>query len=370
MLIPTQRTWFFRFTDGKDSYASSSVLGEASPVFAGLSTVPHPPVENAGVDDYIDDKPVMKVHEDGRAVLTLLQCCYPALTPPIDTLWDVFDVCLCGDKFGVEKAKQLGKEALKGRAAGKESFAVYPVAWRFGFMDIATDIAKNAGWDSTFTIQMRHINYGYRYIYKIVDGEALQALCNYNTLCHNVVVRLCYASEWIDRERADWQPFWSKESTQCCPESVLRVIEYSRDDLDGEIDGPPAPEDDGEPWRVKRWFLAFLRELGDRLSHKSIRGELATMGAALQASSATGSMCPKCRETFEDSFEQFKQKFCDIARQRVNNVCHQCCSEIRLNSLHDHCYRRLLFTPLTQVGSRQTRTPGVFTLNSMIWRAR
>ncbi|OBZ70884.1 hypothetical protein A0H81_09200 [Grifola frondosa] len=91
-----------RCPDGAEFWVYKSILGRASPVFKGMSTLPPPPPDvqrDPSNQDYRDGVPVVHVSEDARTMELLLTFCYPMKDPQLTTFDDIRTVAEAGQKL-------------------------------------------------------------------------------------------------------------------------------------------------------------------------------------------------------------------------------------------------------------------------------
>ncbi|KAI0369221.1 hypothetical protein BV20DRAFT_418470 [Pilatotrama ljubarskyi] len=114
-------------SDGVQFHVHSIIVAEASEVFAGMFTIPLPPLQ-PGVDSSssssdpdvsADGRPVARLEEDSRTLDSLLRLCYPVPDPQLGDPAEVQRVLAAAMKYQMEEATALMHNALSALLPGR-----------------------------------------------------------------------------------------------------------------------------------------------------------------------------------------------------------------------------------------------------------
>lgn len=112
------------------------ILSLASPVFRDMFTFPQPPNQNQNEEHQL---PIVDVPETPKVIDTILRLIYPGVEPPKITDLSIVPALLsAADKYNLTSIGHILKGTLKGFLPG-DSFEVYVIACRFGFLEVARE---------------------------------------------------------------------------------------------------------------------------------------------------------------------------------------------------------------------------------------
>lgn len=317
-----------RSSDGYNFYVTRHIIEDASPVFKAILSAPHPAVDAANPGDYVGDKPVVQVEEGRSAVHWLLRCCYAGDhllgTRTVYSVRDVIDLFHCLDKYEVQTARAEGEKALL-HVAEESAFAAFAVACRVGLKDLAARIVESSVLRFTYDDEMGRLQRANKNIaIPLLDGPLMVSLWDYQNRYRNAAKRVIDASYCVDEELGmDRLPMWSRESTGCCPETLVPVYRLERDQFDQITGTNPYNYDCPDMYHFKNWFLAYLKDVEVAINQGPVLEQLTPTQPALRAAAAAND-CPKCRTSFKSSFALFVELYKKRARSKVFQVCVNC----------------------------------------------
>ncbi|KAI0052645.1 hypothetical protein FA95DRAFT_1532519 [Auriscalpium vulgare] len=131
-----------RSSDNVDFFVLKLFLARASSFFSGMFELPDPhTVASIDDEDHRQGVAIVRMQESSHALDVLLRMCYPVDNPDLSDLQDVRLALECCHKYVIECFEGTLKAALL-RAADARPLAVYALACRYRFEDVANDAAK------------------------------------------------------------------------------------------------------------------------------------------------------------------------------------------------------------------------------------
>ncbi|KAF7794153.1 hypothetical protein EIP86_005284 [Pleurotus ostreatoroseus] len=212
-----------------------AILAQASPVLANTLSVPHPPVDAAQEEDYIDGIPVLRLEEESQIIDLFLRICYPIVNPVLE-LSDLYDMYKTGHKYDTSIVIHEARERLSIFALQEATcLRAYAIACRLELQRTKFEELD------------------------LISGSTFVNLLDYHRHYQGVVAnRLLHPNYWMETLSHDDEPFFVSEwyGSSCC--------ELDDDDFFGTWkgltdDGDPMSQD--TPYHAKCWMAEFLTEL-------------------------------------------------------------------------------------------------------------
>ncbi|KAI0063268.1 hypothetical protein BV25DRAFT_408442 [Artomyces pyxidatus] len=191
-----------RSCDGIDFRVFKNILSVASPVFADMFDLSHPPSAN-NTRETRHGLPVFVLSEDARTLDRLLRFCYPVRSPQLKNLGDIRLLLEAIRKYCMDVFDDHLNHALS-EAIDRDPVAVFAIASRFELGDIATKAALRTVW-LPFSLlnspEMKH-----------APVEHILLLMQFHALCGEAASAVTMRRDWFikcpllveDRRFCDW----------------------------------------------------------------------------------------------------------------------------------------------------------------------
>lgn len=278
-----------RSSDGMRFAVHTLLLRKASPVFAGMLTLPR-----AGADD---QTPVVDLCEDSKTVLAMLQLCYPIGGPALDTLGELcalLDVC---EKYMLDGPQQNLVRMHLHRFVEQEPLRVYATAVRVKSPpELARLAARRCLHKPLAAILAAALPDEFRH----VPAPLYHSLLRYDHACRTAAsaVVASYRYTWVPSMRVYC---WASCTSTKCKASITAV----RDAQGGLV-------------RVKKWFMTFLQALARSLAEQPEPTSRISMpwrvGAPRQL------QCEACAKQYLLDLDDFLPKLQEQVERALNAV--------------------------------------------------
>ncbi|KAJ7445267.1 hypothetical protein FB451DRAFT_1104358 [Mycena latifolia] len=219
-----------RSSDGIDFRVHRLVLSLASPFFKQMFSLPQPTAE--------PEVPTIPVTESAAALDRALRFWYPGAGPAVDQTLDELRETLESliMKYDVQSIVPFAKKELRGYL-DKDAVAVYAIAWRHQWKDLAREAAKK-----TLTIPLRDFALARRSQLNYITGDAYHTLLHYHFQCGKIATLASSSLKWTTRIKIPG--IGCKISEDICP----------FDDEQWEFEK-------GRKHPIPAWFVAYLKGL-------------------------------------------------------------------------------------------------------------
>lgn len=297
-------------------YVFKVILAQASPVFADMLSVPHPPPEMAQEGDYIDGIPVVRVDESSHTTDAFLRCCYPIVNPILD-MSDIHDLYKAGHKYDADVVVDVASQRLSHFLSNDDTcLRAYAVACRLELPDAALRAAVHTLRLSLDTIM--ETKFGEL---DLISGSAVINLWSYHRKCQEtIVVELLDPTFWLKEvwARQDEPLFERVKRPNICCEEDPKIFEGTYEEY--YADGAPYVEHEAE-YRAKRWMAGFIADLRQNVTDSmfSIRDAITDINAMDRALEKANN-CDNCRKNAFSSLRRYTETIESFVTEEILSV--------------------------------------------------
>ncbi|KAF7794162.1 hypothetical protein EIP86_005293 [Pleurotus ostreatoroseus] len=253
-------------SDNVRFWLCKAVVSRASPVFNDLFDVPQPSRTSAadGPDEYIDNKPIVRMTEDAAILDVFMRCCYPIARPEIDPTM-LGNLYAIGEKYEAEAVCAYARQEIaRCSLHPKHCLRAYLVAYRFGLTKEVHAAAKQIIQAHKREIVLQELPE-----HHLVPATAITRLEGYRSRCLRAVGMLCTPQgclrlTWNDRPPM-W--FWGSPELDYQPLDPRCTCRLNSDIYNGgHVKGHPSDDDHdvcegGTQYKMKLWFTRYLWDI-------------------------------------------------------------------------------------------------------------